>query len=155
MAKNLWFPFYPDDYLSDTQELSTEDHGAYLLIIIELYRAGGELPYDEKMLRRITGLSAYKWKSFSKIFDKYFEKISQKFHHPRVSEQLCRQEAIQAQTSDINRKRAEKQWGVSSTWPEMTDAKQSKAKNRGIPPRPPAEKPPSPRTELPLTGESK
>lgn len=133
MGKHVWFPFYFDDYLADTHGLTTEEHGAYLLILIELYRAGGELPYDEKMLRRITGLSAYKWKNFCKIFDKYFEKISQKFHHPRVTEQLARQALIAAQATEKAGKAAHSRWHQRTNMGHASSI-QSKVKDIPQPP---------------------
>jgi uncharacterized protein YdaU (DUF1376 family) len=58
----LWMPLYPGDYLRDTRHLTTLQHGAYLLLIME-YWVKGRLPSTDSERRRITALSAKQWLS--------------------------------------------------------------------------------------------
>lgn len=52
---------YVADYLGDTRHLTTEQHGAYLLLLMTMWRQGGKLPNDSAKLARIAGVSARRW----------------------------------------------------------------------------------------------
>lgn len=56
---------YVADYLGDTRHLTTEQHGAYLLILMTMWRSGGRLQNDAKKLARIAGLTGYRWRTIS------------------------------------------------------------------------------------------
>jgi uncharacterized protein YdaU (DUF1376 family) len=56
---------WTNDYLADTSHLTTVQHGAYLLLLICMWRAGGSLPNDDRLLARYTGLPLDKWRKVS------------------------------------------------------------------------------------------
>jgi uncharacterized protein YdaU (DUF1376 family) len=68
MADFPCLPFWTDAYLADTNHLTTEEHGAYLLLLIEAWRSPDcSLPDDDALLARHAGLSPAKWKASKPI----------------------------------------------------------------------------------------
>jgi uncharacterized protein YdaU (DUF1376 family) len=60
-AMLLW----TDAYMGDTTHLSTVEHGAYLLILMAMWRNGGSLPNDEIRLARTAKLTLDKWRKIA------------------------------------------------------------------------------------------
>ena len=56
-----WMPLYVGDYLRDTRDLNTLQHGAYLLLIMHYWQHDA-LPSDDARLAAITGLSVAQWR---------------------------------------------------------------------------------------------
>jgi len=56
-----YMQLYVADYLGDTQHLTTEQHGAYMLLLMTMWRQGGSLPEDDRMLARVARVSARRW----------------------------------------------------------------------------------------------
>jgi|GEM_PF-3129113 len=62
MSQAPIMPFYTDAYLADTRHLTTEAHGAYLLLLLYSWRNNGAPPPDDdRLLARITGLPLRRW----------------------------------------------------------------------------------------------
>lgn len=61
MARFPSLPLWTDAYLADTGHLTTIEHGAYLLLLITMWRAGGTLPNDDKKLARYARMTAGQW----------------------------------------------------------------------------------------------
>jgi len=64
---------YVGDYLGDTRHLTTEQHGAYLLLLMTMWRSEGRLPNDAKKLARITGCTASRWARIADDVLAFFE----------------------------------------------------------------------------------
>jgi len=62
MAEFPALPLWTDGYLADTRHLSTVEHGAYLLLLMEAWRRPScSLPADDKFLSRLAGVSMAEW----------------------------------------------------------------------------------------------
>jgi uncharacterized protein YdaU (DUF1376 family) len=61
MAQFPALPLWTDAYLADTKHLTTLEHGAYLLLLIAMWRAGGALPNDDRKLARFAGVQTNQW----------------------------------------------------------------------------------------------
>lgn len=60
---DTWMPLLVDKYLGDTTHLTTELHGAYMLLLMSMWKMDGVLPNDDAQLQPITRLSAAKWRA--------------------------------------------------------------------------------------------
>lgn len=62
MSQAPLMPMFWDAYLADTTHLTTEEHGAYLLLLGAMWRRNGWVPDDDKDVARILGLTPAKWR---------------------------------------------------------------------------------------------
>lgn len=62
MSKAPSMPMYWDAYLADTTHLTTEEHGAYMLLLGAMWRRNGWVPDDDRDNARILGLTVGKWR---------------------------------------------------------------------------------------------
>lgn len=66
-------PLWTDAYLGDTSHLTTIEHGAYLLLLIAMWRTSEKrLPNDDKMLARYARLSGQQWARMKPILMPFF-----------------------------------------------------------------------------------
>jgi uncharacterized protein YdaU (DUF1376 family) len=66
-----WIAFYIGDYLKDTQALTTEQHGAYLLLLMECWQKG-QVPLDARSRAAIARVPLPRWKKISAPIDAFF-----------------------------------------------------------------------------------
>jgi uncharacterized protein YdaU (DUF1376 family) len=83
-----WMPLFWGDYLRDTRDLSTVQHGAYLLLIGHYWQHGG-LPSDERQIAAITGLTPGAWR---KIAPAIAAKFQNDWRHPRIDAEIAKVE---------------------------------------------------------------
>lgn len=73
MALYPALPLFTDAYLADTRHLTTEEHGAYLLLLMFAWRSAGcKLEDNDKTLARIAGLSPTKWRRLKPVVAQFF-----------------------------------------------------------------------------------
>jgi uncharacterized protein YdaU (DUF1376 family) len=71
MAEYPGFTIWTDAYLADTTDLTTLEHGAYFLLLIAMWRAGGYLPDDDVKLARYTRLGPKQWTSMRAVLSEF------------------------------------------------------------------------------------
>jgi uncharacterized protein YdaU (DUF1376 family) len=81
-----WMPLYVGDYLRDTRDLNTLQHGAYLLLIMHYWQHDA-LPTDDARLAAITGLSVAQWR---RIREPVQAKFGDGWKHKRIEAELER-----------------------------------------------------------------
>ncbi|MGO1160425.1 YdaU family protein [Brucella sp. C7-11G] len=82
MSSTPFMQLYVSDYLGDTMHLTTEQHGAYLLLLMTMWRQGGSLPNDPSKLARIARVTPRRWHLIAvevmEFFDANGDQITQK-----------------------------------------------------------------------------
>lgn len=69
---DIWMPLYIADYLSATSRLTTEQHGAYLLLIMDYWKNGAP-PDNDQVLAQITKLSPDAWSNARSMLQAFFQ----------------------------------------------------------------------------------
>lgn len=100
-----WMPMYWGDYFANTRDLTTLQHGAFLLLIGH-YWEHKSLPTNDTQLATIVGLPTRAWKN---IKGPIAAKFQDDWKHPRIEREL----AI-AQKKQIQRQLAGHKGGMAS-----------------------------------------
>ncbi len=108
-----WMPLYVADYLKDTRHLSTEEHGAYLLLLMTAWTSDGALPADDDRLRRLTGMDPKNWKASRGVLLEFFTRDGDTWRHKRVDAELAAAAEHAERRSSKARAAAEARWGQS------------------------------------------
>jgi uncharacterized protein YdaU (DUF1376 family) len=104
-----WFPFYVGDYVRDTARLTTEAHGAYLLLMLD-YWVNGAPPDDDDTLATITKLPVTVWKKRRPLLVKFFKVKDGVWTHSRIEKEREKADTVGAANSDKAREAAERRW---------------------------------------------
>lgn len=83
-SRPIWMPLYVRDYLADTRHLTTLQHGAYLLLIMEYWNKG-RLPSTDAERARVTGMNRKQWASNSLAIASMFDAD---WRHARIEREL-------------------------------------------------------------------
>ena len=95
MAALPYMQLYVADYLADTMHLTTEEHGAYLLLIFNYWQTGKPIPVSR--LARITRLSNERWTVVERSLNEFFNERSGEWVHDRIERDLGALHAAQEQ----------------------------------------------------------
>lgn len=117
-----WMPWYIGDYLRDTGHLTTEQHGAYLLLLAHCWQHGS-IPTNQNERAAVTKTPVRRWKNISGPINKFFEADGTQ---KRVTAELEK-----AETITVNRKMAGTRGGISSAIAKAA-AKQIVSKRQAI-----------------------
>lgn len=93
---DIWMPLYIADYLADTQHLTRDEHGAYLLLMMAYWRTGTALPDDDKRLAAICKASPKEWKELRPTLAEFFTVGDGVWHQKRIEEEYAKAMAFYA-----------------------------------------------------------
>jgi uncharacterized protein YdaU (DUF1376 family) len=114
MAENpkktdAWMPVYIGDYLGATQRLTTEQHGAYLLLLFDYWR-NGPPPADDAILSQITRLKPAAWRKMKPVISGFFKQRDGLLYHSRVESERGRASDNQARRTAKAKTAAKVRW---------------------------------------------
>lgn len=136
---DIFMPIYIGDYLKDTVFLSTEEHGAYLLMLFACWQHGS-IPNNDRVIRRITGLEADAWEKSKPILLRFFKIKGDHLYHSRVERELVSAKEKKASFSERGKKGNEARWGSLNN-PSRSPLANPLAKKEGIPKSSPSPSP--------------
>lgn len=88
MSKTPFMQLYVSDYLGDTMHLTTEQHGAYLLLLMTMWRHEGILPNDDAKLARIARVNPKRWPLIKGDVLAFFTEQDGQLTHKRLAKEL-------------------------------------------------------------------
>jgi uncharacterized protein YdaU (DUF1376 family) len=106
---DIWMPLYIGDYLADTARLTTEQHGAYLLLLMDYWRSG-RLPDNDQILAQICKLSPDAWSNAKAMLMQFFNIQDGYWIHTRVEKELALAMENKAKMHDRASKAAQARW---------------------------------------------
>jgi uncharacterized protein YdaU (DUF1376 family) len=86
---SAWMPMFWGDYLADTMELSTFEHGCYLLLIAHYWRTGAPIEND-LVARRVQKISSYQFQKIRPRIAKFFTMDGERWVHKRIEDELAK-----------------------------------------------------------------
>jgi len=89
MSAPPYMKLYIADYLADTTHLSCLEHGAYLMLLMAMWRAGGKLPNKDVKLAAITRLPARDWAKIRPAIMELFTVSGGAIKHKRLAKELA------------------------------------------------------------------
>lgn len=109
MAKaDTWLPLYVGDYLADTGRFTLQEHGAYMLLIMDYWR-NGALPDDDAVIARVLGVSITAWRKLGTVKAK-FSLVDGFLRHNRIEREIELASHKKASAEDKARLAAESRW---------------------------------------------
>lgn len=85
---DLWMPLYITDYLGDTMHLTTEQHGAYMLMLMAAWKNDGSIKDDDKHIKQVTRLGDKSFKESIETLRAFFVAENGALRHKRIDNEL-------------------------------------------------------------------
>lgn len=129
MAALPYMQLYVADYLADTPHLTTEEHGAYLLLLFSYWQTGKPLRVDR--LASAARMNNERWTDVKRTLKEFFKEIDGVWIHPRVEKDLEKVAAKSGKNSEagkasaVARALAKQQLERAAAGDDLTDAERS------------------------------
>lgn len=97
---DTWMPLYIGKYLGATSHLTTEQHGAYFLLLMAAWKRGGWLPDDDEQLASTCKLTLETWRRHRRVLIEFFEVHDGRWVQERVTAERAKATHISAVRSE-------------------------------------------------------
>jgi len=104
-VKDPYMPFYTGDYLRATMTLSTTEHGAYFLLLVEYWEKKKALPDVDKELALVVRQTVTAWKRIRPNIARLFEIRDGKWFNKRMEEELVKRESRSKKAFEASQRR--------------------------------------------------
>ena len=116
MADFPALPLWTDAYLADTRHLTTLQHGAYLLLLMEAWRRPScTLPDDDALLARLSGLTPQEWRASRDVVLAFWDRDGRR--HEWKQKRLIRERDYVSQKRASQKGRIAKRWEATKKGP--------------------------------------
>lgn len=117
---DAWMPLWIGAYLADTQHLTRDEHGGYLLLLMAYWRARAALPDDDKRLAAIVKASPAEWKRLRPTMAEFFTVRDAAWWHKRVEAEIVDADTRKAGAVSKAQAAAEARWGKGGKQPSSS-----------------------------------
>lgn len=109
---DTWMPLYIGDYLADTMSFTTEQHGAYIRLLMACWREQGKpLTGTDEDLATITGLPMARWRACkAKLLAKFQVAEDGGVTHKRAAKEIQKAGRVSEARSEAGKAGAAKRW---------------------------------------------
>lgn len=107
MGETPFMQMYVGDYIRKTMHLTTEQHGAYLLLLMTMWSAGAKLPNDPNKLARICRVSPKRWPLIWSEISEFFDVENGEITNQRLSKEHQKAVSISLERKNAGRKGGE------------------------------------------------
>lgn len=121
MSAPPYMKLYVGDYLGDTHHLGALEHGAYLMLLMSMWRAGGSLPAADANLCRLAKCTPEEWGQIKGAVLSFFRVSRGKITHKRVTEEMAKYEDVSRKRSEAVKARAKKKLNENSAQAASND----------------------------------
>lgn len=111
---DAWMPLWIGAYLADTQRLTRDQHGGYLLLLMAYWREGGPLTDDDEELAAIVKATAKEWTQLRPRLAKFFTVADGVWRHKRVEQEIASAKERSEKSSSKAQKAAQARWKQSN-----------------------------------------
>jgi uncharacterized protein YdaU (DUF1376 family) len=105
-----WMPLWIGDMRRETIGQPPEFVGMYINLMMAAWQNGGQLPADEKQLRRISGADAIQWREYRQELSNLFVPIGNVWTHNLIREELAKSYKIREDRSAAGRAGGVNRW---------------------------------------------